>query len=273
MNKAKILIVCLLILSLFSLECTAYSFSRVNITVNGKRAYEDKPLLYNGITYVPFRDFYEKYEGSYVAWYPTENAARAKSADLMVHAVSGTNYITANGRCLYYGQNILRGGKLYIPLRSAVRTLNGSVNWSSKTNTATAKTGDGGIKNGGDYYNQTDLYWLSRIISAESRGESLRGKIAVGNVVLNRTKHSNYPNTVKAVIFDTKHGVQFTPVTNGTIYDEPTAESVIAAKICLEGYSMNNNILYFMNEKISTSSWISQNCRFVFSIGNHDFYA
>lgn len=273
MKKAKILITCILVFALLSLDCIAYGFGRVNITVNGKKAFEGSRLLYNGITYVPFRDFYEKFEGSYVAWYPSENAARAKSADLMVHAINGKSYIVANGRCLYYGQNILYGGKLYIPLRSAAKTLNGSTDWSAKTHTASARIGDGGIRDAGSYYDQTDLYWLSRIISAESRGESLMGKIAVGNVVLNRTKNTNYPNTVKAVIFDTKHGVQFTPVANGTIYDEPTAESVIAAKICLEGYSVNSNILYFMNEKISTSSWISQNCKFVFSIGNHKFYA
>ena len=273
MKKAKILIICIVFLAVFSLESTALSFGKVNITVNGKKAYEGTMLLYDGITYVPFRDFYEKYEGSYVGWFPTENAARAKSADLMVNAVNGKNYITANGRYLYYGKNLLINGKMYIPLRSAVKTLNGSVTWDVRSNTANAKTGEGGIASGNSYYNQTDLYWLSRIINAESKGESLYGKIAVGNVVLNRKNSPDYPDTVKDVIFDTKHGVQFTPVANGTIYDEPNTESVIAAKICLEGYTVNSNILYFMNEKLSTSSWISQNCKYVFSIGNHDFYA
>lgn len=273
MKKAKILIICALILSVLSLESAALSFGKVNITVNGKRAYEGTMLLYGGITYVPFRDFYEKYEGSYVGWFPTDNAARAKSADLMVTAVSGQSYINANGRYLYYGKNLLINGKMYIPLRSAVKALNGSVVWDARSNTATAKTGSGGIKSGSSYYDQTDLYWLSRIINAESKGESLYGKIAVGNVVLNRKNSPDYPNTVKDVIFDTKHGIQFTPVANGSIYDEPSAESVIAAKICLEGYTVNSKILYFMNDALSTSSWISQNCKYVFSIGNHDFYA
>lgn len=49
-----------------------------------------------------------------------------------------------------------------------------------------------------------DLYWLSRIISAESRGESLKGQIAVGNVVLNRVEEDDFPDTIPAVIFDRK---------------------------------------------------------------------
>lgn len=273
MKIAKILIIAVLIFSLVSVNAVAYNFSKVNVTVNGRAAYSEQKLLYKGITYVPFRDFYEEYEGSYVKWYPAENAARAKSADVMVMAENGKDYIIANGRYLYYGRNLLIKGRLYIPLRSAVKTLNGTVNWDGGKDTASARIGNGGIKDGADYYNQTDLYWLSRIISAESKGESLKGKIAVGNVVLNRTRSANYPNTVKDVIFDSKYGIQFTPVANGTIYDDPTSESVIAAKICLDGYTVNATILYFMNESLSTSSWISDNCRYVFSIGNHDFYA
>ena len=57
-------------------------------------------------------------------------------------------------------------------------------------------------------YNEDDVYWLSRIISAESRGEPLEGQIAVGNVVLNRVRSSAYPNTIYGVIFDRKHGTR-----------------------------------------------------------------
>ena len=84
-------------------------------------------------------------------------------------------------------------------------------------------------------YSEEDLYWLARIISAESRGEPLEGQIAVGNVVLNRVDSDNYPDTIKEVIFDRNHGVQFEPVENGTVYDDPTPTSVLAAKLALEG--------------------------------------
>ena len=48
--------------------------------------------------------------------------------------------------------------------------------------------------------------------------------------------------------------------------------AVIAAKICLDGYSISDEILFFMNPRIATSNWISKNRPFAFTIGNHDFY-
>ena len=124
-----------------------------------------------------------------------------------------------------------------------------------------------------DVYDADVLYWLSRIISAESRGESLIGQIAVGNVVLNRTRSTDFPNTVYDVIFDTKFGVQFTPILNGTIYDPPCESSVIAAKICLEGYSISDKIVYFLNEAISSNMWVTNNRPYVMTLGNHAFYS
>ena len=100
------------------------------------------------------------------------------------------------------------------------------------------------------------------------------GKIAVGNVVLNRVENAEYPSSVYGVIFDDKGGVQFTPVANGTIENEPSEESVMAAKICLENYKLSHhNILFFLNPQISTSTWIPDNRDFIMTIGRHDFYA
>ena len=96
--------------------------------------------------------------------------------------------------------------------------------------------------------------------------------MAVGNVVLNRVADSRYPNTIYQVIFDKKYGTQFTPAANGSIYKSPNAESVLAAKICLEGYSLNSEMLFFLNPDIAENFWIVQARKFVFSIGNHDFY-
>ena len=98
------------------------------------------------------------------------------------------------------------------------------------------------------------------------------GQIAVGNVVLNRVRSKSYPNTIYGVIFDRKNGTQFSPVALGTIYQKPTASAVIAAKICLEGYTLSNDILFFMNPRIATNNWISKNRPYAFTIGNHRFY-
>ena len=96
--------------------------------------------------------------------------------------------------------------------------------------------------------------------------------VAVGNVVLNRVRHKSYPNTIYGVIFDRKHGTQFSPVSFGTIYNKPSESSIIAAKICLEGYSISDTALFFMNPRIATNNWISKNRPYAFTIGNHDFY-
>jgi spore germination cell wall hydrolase CwlJ-like protein len=121
-------------------------------------------------------------------------------------------------------------------------------------------------------YDYEDLYWLSRIISAEAKGESFVGQIGVGTVVLNRARSGQYPNSIKGVVFDRKHGTQFTPVANGTIYDAPTKSAVVAAKMCLDGYLLSDSVLFFVNPRIATSSWIQSNRKFAFRVGNHDFY-
>lgn len=64
-------------------------------------------------------------------------------------------------------------------------------------------------------------------------------------MILNRVESSQYPDTVEGVVFDTKYGVQFQPVSNGTIYDAPASSSLVAAKLCLEGTDVVGESLYF----------------------------
>ena len=122
-------------------------------------------------------------------------------------------------------------------------------------------------------YDNDDVYWLSRIINAESRGEPFYGKLAVGNVVMNRVASKQFPDDIKSVIFDDKHGIQFTPVANGSIYNPPSDECIITAKMTLEGYRISGDILYFIAEALAQNLWTVNNCQYVLSVGSHDFYA
>ena len=122
------------------------------------------------------------------------------------------------------------------------------------------------------FYRSDEVFWLARIIHAESRGEALLGQIAVGNVVLNRVKSAYYPNTIYGVIFDRKYGVQFSPVLDGTIYNTPGYNATLAAKICLEGYDVSEGAFFFLAPELATSSWIPRTREYAFTIGNHDFY-
>lgn len=235
-------------------------------------------MLVGGITYVPLRNFCEELGSIDVSWDSSTWTAHLRTAGLEISAAEGKQYITVNGRPFYSGaSNLLKNGVLYVPIRSIAKAYGLEVKWcaleGSTLGYVSLTSGLGRAENASDVYDAEVLYWLSRIISAESRGESLLGQIAVGNVVLNRTRNANFPDTVYDVIFDREFGVQFTPITNGTIYEEPAESSVIAAMICLEGYSISDDILYFLNESISTNMWVSNNRPYVMTLGNHTFYS
>jgi len=246
----------------------------INIYINGFKPSDCTPLMINGVTYVPLRVFCNYFGSSEFSW--DFNTVTASSDYYTLEVRIGLPYIIANGRYLYYNStaiNCLFYGVTYVPLRSIAKLFGLSITWEQESYSVYV-TGSGNIIESGDsYYNTDDLYWLSRIISAESKGEPLSGKIAVGNVIMNRVESSEFPDDIKSVIFDTKNGVQFTPVKNQSLYETPTEESIIAAKICLEGYSVSEAILYFLNEAISTQKWIQNNRTYEFKIENHTFYS
>lgn len=162
--------------------------------------------------------------------------------------------------------SFVQEGCTYVPLRSFANLLGAQVEFVDWSSPVTVRAPESSI------YTEDDLYWLSRIISAESRGESLAGQVAAGNVILNRVASSHFPNTIQDVIFDTKDAVQFEPVANGTIYDEPTAQSVLAARLVLNGTNTAGNSLYFFNPAYSSGTWIRQNRAYYGTIGCHLFY-
>lgn len=123
-------------------------------------------------------------------------------------------------------------------------------------------------------YSQDDLYWLARIIEAEAGAEPYNGKVAVGNVILNRVKSSEFPNTIYAVIFEYYGSIpQFSPVADGTIYNTPSQESINAAKDALNGSRPVGNSTYFFNPAKAAGTWIVKNKTYVTRIGGHTFYA
>lgn len=50
----------------------------------------------------------------------------------------------------------------------------------------------------------TERYCLVQAIYFEARNQSLEGQLAVAHVVLNRTKHSKYPDSICGVVFQNK---------------------------------------------------------------------
>lgn len=281
-KRLALLALCLsLLLSTFAIGThasgTSYSLpagaTEIDVTLDGKPILSGETLLINSVTYVPLRSFSELMGAKEITWNARTNTATVNTGSTTVYVTSGALYISANDRYFFTVERILNiGGRLYVPIRAIAEPFCASVGWDNATRTVSVTSSTKKLESGSTYYNSNDLYWLSRIISAEAAGESLLGKIAVGNVVLNRRASKQYPNTVYGVIFDRVGGTQFTPVVSGTIYKTPSKESIIAAKICLEGYSVDTAILFFMNPRIATSNWISKNRPYAFTIGNHSFY-
>ncbi len=269
------------ILSIFLiLVCTVSLFSfttaaagNVSVSIDGTR-FTGGTQVQDFTTYVAVRRFSTAMDANARVTYSSQTKTMTVKTDkLSLSMTAGQSYVVANGRYLYTTVPVyLAGGVLYAPVITLARAFDAKISWSDATSSFSIRRGSGGILSGDRFYREDNVYWLARIISAESRGEPLLGKIAVGNVILNRVQSSQFPNTIYSVIFDRKYGVQFSPVANGTIYQAPTAESIIAAKICLEGYTVSNGILYFVNPSVSPTNWITKNREYFRKIGNHAFY-
>lgn len=272
MNKRVIPAAALALLLAAGQPVHAVQPSAVQTVVNGVTLAEGSAILTQNTTYVALRAFCEQAKGMQVDW--VNGVAVARKDGLTIRAVPGQPYIEANGRYFFTGTQtpvLLKNGKTMVPIRTLSRVFEGAVTWDGSSRTASVSLGATAVS-GEAFYQAEDLYWLARIISAESQGEPLAGQIAVGNVILNRVNSSRFPNTIYDVIFDQNYGVQFTPVAIGSIYWEPTEQSVIAAKLCLDGASVVGKSLYFQNGKLAQSTWIVENCQYITTIGNHQFY-
>ncbi|MBR0153456.1 MAG: cell wall hydrolase [Lachnospiraceae bacterium] len=93
---------------------------------------------------------------------------------------------------------------------------------------------------------------LKRIVHAEAGDQSLKGRIMVANVVLNRVASSRFPNTIRAVIYQSG---QFSPVRSGRINTvKPDATTIKAVDEALTGADYSNGALFFC---MKTSSSVS----------------
>jgi N-acetylmuramoyl-L-alanine amidase len=118
-------------------------------------------------------------------------------------------------------------------------------------------------------YTEDEIDLLARLVRAEAQTEPFEGKIAVACVVLNRVESSQFPDTIKEVIY--QRG-QFQPVSNGEIHEPADEESIAAVK---EALSDQRNLvpessLFFYNPDIATSRWLDSRATTVV-IGQHVF--
>lgn len=266
----------LLVIVISSLSLVSYASPNsygIGVSIEGN-AFTGGIDVKNSTTFVGIRKFATAMDYSASVTYNAyTKTLTVKSSKLTLVATNGKSYIEANGRYLYTSTPVyMINGRMYAPVIVLAKAFDAKISWSNYTSSFNIVRGSGGILSGDKFYRSDEVYWLSKIISAEAKGEIMTGKIAVGNVILNRVRSSSFPNTIYGVIFDKKNGVQFSPVANGSIYANATEDSIIASKICLEGYTISSDILYFVNPRVAPNSWVSRNRPFYAQIGNHAFY-
>ncbi len=248
----------------------------ITMKVNGTLVKTDRePFLYEGLTYVPIR-FMGGALGAEVFWEGQSSTAVISGGGKEIRLTKGEKGARVDGRFVPLDHGVmLVQDRIYVPVRFVAEEFSCRVDWEGESYSVNLEKDGVSVPPefvGSRSYTDDDIYWLSKIIHAESRGEPMEGKIAVGNVVLNRVASSSYPNTIYGVIFDKKYGVQFSPVADGSIHQTPLGDSVIAAKRALRGENTAGASLFFLNPRAAQSFWIVEKRTFFGSIGNHDFY-
>ncbi|GGE32202.1 hypothetical protein GCM10011391_08580 [Pullulanibacillus camelliae] len=113
-----------------------------------------------------------------------------------------------------------------------------------------------------------DRKLLAQLIHAEAGGEPFRGKVKVAQVVLNRVKSPQFPNSIRNVIMQKG---QFSPVANGSIQNTPSASDYMAADTALNEENNGDGSLYFFNPEIAADSQWFSSLETTTVIGHHVF--
>lgn len=122
-------------------------------------------------------------------------------------------------------------------------------------------------------YSQQDYEVLQRIVEAEAGICDTKGRILVANVVINRVKSSEFPDTITGVVYQKS---QFSPVRDGSLNScTVSPETVEAVDRALAGEDYSQGALYFMNRRRSRSksvSWFDNSLTYLFQHDRHEFF-
>ena len=230
----------------------------------------------DGTTYVPLRTFTETMLDASCdsSWDQDTGTATLSTEELLLTLTPEDGYLSVNGRYLYLSDQVYNiNGTIVVPIRELAKVFGAEIVWNYDDWSISVDTENCALlENGSSFYDPESLYWLSRVIFSEAGNQPLEGMIGVGNVVLNRAADP------RGVFGSGIHGVIFAPgqfdvVPAGTIYCDPSPAAVVAAKLCLEGYSTVGEAKWFFNPAISSSTWFDTYATFVTRIADHDFYA
>lgn len=116
-------------------------------------------------------------------------------------------------------------------------------------------------------YSSSDIYLLAKVIGAEARGESYTGQVAVGAVVLNRVRHSSFPDSISGVVYQSG---AFSCVRDSNWSVEPNDTAKKAARDAINGWDPTGGAIYYYNPAKTSNQWIRSR-PVVTTIGKHVF--
>lgn len=118
---------------------------------------------------------------------------------------------------------------------------------------------------------------LLRIVEAEAGGEDIKGRVMVANVIMNRVKNEEFPDTVTEVVWENENGVpQFSPTYDGRINEVTVSDDTKeAVKQALNGVDYSEGALFFVQKSAAEKHnvvWFDEELEWLFRYGVHDFY-
>ena len=242
-----------------------------SLLINGVPApLELNKEMQDGVTYVSLSVMARQLApNAQISW--NGSAATVVTDQLTLTAEVGQLYVVANGRYLYTPElvQINHASQVIVPLRVVAKAFDAAVGYDAATGLTTVTSGSGAILNGESFYNPDDLFWLSRVIHRESGNQPMEGRMAVGNVVLNRVADPVFPDTVEGVLAQKN---QFSTYKSGVLAaTDPSKSSTIAAKLVMDGgvVEETRGALYFDS---GINSWAARNKELIATIGGHKFY-
>lgn len=122
-------------------------------------------------------------------------------------------------------------------------------------------------------YSEEDYKTLLKIVEAEAGICDSKGRILVANVILNRVRSDEFPDTITEVVYQRS---QFSPVTDGRLNScTVTQKTTDAVNRALAGEDYSDGALFFMNRSRSKShnvNWFDGNLTYLFHHDRHDFF-
>lgn len=125
----------------------------------------------------------------------------------------------------------------------------------------------GGSTSNSTGYSDSDVELLAKVISAEARGESYEGQVAVGAVILNRVKHPSFPDSISGVVY--QNGA-FSCVNDSNWYAAVADSARRAAIDAINGWDPSGGAIYYFNAGKTNDAYMHSR-PVVKVIGNHKF--